>query len=149
MNIKFSHVNIISSNWKKLAEFYISVFCCEPLFPERDLSGNWLDKLTNLQNAGIRGIHLRLPGYPENGPTLEIFEYNRNLENSQKQINLEGFGHIAFSVENVEEILNLLLEKGGSTVGKRVNARIPDVGTIDIVYARDPEGNIVELQKWF
>ena len=30
-----------------------------------------------------------------------------------------------------------------------MNASIPEAGNIDIVYARDHEGNIVELQKWF
>ena len=42
----------------------------------RDLSGEWLDRATGLKNAHIKGIHLRLPGYGEGGPTLEIFQYD-------------------------------------------------------------------------
>lgn len=148
MKTKFSHVNLISKNWKALADFYIKVFECKPKPSERDLSGEWLDRLTNLEDAGIRGIHLLLPGYDSDGPTLEIFEYNRNEKNFEKRINLEGFGHIAFVVEDVREQLKLLLEHGGSTVGEFINTEIEGLGKLSIVYARDPEGNIIELQKW-
>lgn len=148
MKTKFSHVNIISKDWKALAGFYIKVFECKPKLPERDLSGDWVDKLTRLPNTQLKGIHLALPGYGPHGPTLEIFEYHQNLENDQKKINLEGFGHIAFAVENVEQTLSLLLENGGSTVGELVETVIDGVGKISLVYAKDPEGNIVEIQKW-
>ncbi|ORC32999.1 glyoxalase [Marispirochaeta aestuarii] len=148
MATKFSHKNIISKNWKKLADFYIRVFDCRPKPPQRDLSGEWLDRLTSLSNASIKGMHLLLPGYDIAGPTLEIFEYNDEIINTSKKINLEGFGHIAFAVEDVELKLNLLLENGGSVVGRLIDAEIDGVGKITVVYAKDPEGNIIEIQKW-
>src|SRR6056297_2479679 len=151
MKTKFSHVNLVSSDWRKLADFYIKVFDCRPKLPERNLSGEWLDKLTDLQDAHIQGIHLLLPGSGAGasaGPTLEIFQYDHNKTNTQKNINLEGFGHIAFAVENVEEKLQLLLEHGGSTVGELIDTEIEGVGRISVVYAKDPEGNIIEIQKW-
>jgi predicted enzyme related to lactoylglutathione lyase len=46
--IKFVHTNIIARDWKKLAQFYIDVFECEPLKPERDLDGEWIDKMTGI-----------------------------------------------------------------------------------------------------
>ena len=147
MKTRFSHVNIISKDWKALADFYIRVFDCRPKPPERDLAGSWVDELTALPDAQIKGIHLLLPGYGSDGPTIEIFEYGSSHKND-KQINLEGFGHIAFAVENVESKLKQVLENGGSAVGKLINAEIEGVGRISVVYARDPEGNIVELQKW-
>ena len=131
-----------------MADFYIKVFDCKPKLPERDLSGEWVDDLTGLKDSRIRGIHLYLPGYESDGPTIEIFEYDKNLKNSNQSINLEGFGHIAFAVEDVQQKLELLLENGGSTLGELIDAEIAGVGRISVVYARDPEGNIVELQKW-
>ena len=152
MKTKFSHVNLVSRDWRKLADFYIKVFDCRPKPPERNLSGKWLDKLTDLQDAHIQGIHLVLPGSDADGdsagPTLEIFQYDHNKTNTQKNINVEGFGHIAFAVENVEEKLQLLLEHGGSTVGEPIDTEIEGVGRISVVYAKDPEGNIIEIQKW-
>lgn len=148
MKTKFSHVNIISRDWKKLAEFYIKVFDCKPKPPERNLSGDWVDKLTDLSKVKIKGMHLLLPGYDTDGPTLEIFEYNENIINNGKKINLEGFGHIAFAVEDVEQKLNILLKNGGTLVGQLIEAEINSVGKISVVYAKDPEGNIIEIQKW-
>ena len=43
--------------------------------PERDLSGDWLDEATGIDASRIRGVHLRLPGFGTDGPTLELFEY--------------------------------------------------------------------------
>ncbi len=148
MNIRFAHINIVAKEWKKLADFYINVFSCKPKPPERYLSGEWLDKLTGLKSAKINGIHLSLPGYDKDSLTIEIFEYDKNKKNCGKLINMEGFAHIAFAVEDVEACLKLLMEKGGSTVGKVVKTKINGVGQIHVVYARDPEGNIIEIQKW-
>ena len=73
---EYVHTNLIARDWKRLVRFYSEVFGCEPKPPERDMSGAWLDQLTSLQNAHLSGVHLRLPGYGDDGPTLEIFSYN-------------------------------------------------------------------------
>lgn len=146
--ITFAHTNIITDNWKKLAEFYIKVFDCKPLYPERDLKGEWLDKATGIQNAHLIGIHLVLPGYEEKLPTLEIFQYNNNESNLPSLPNRKGFGHIAFKVEDVKDILRKIIKNGGSQVGEVVETAIKNSGIITFVYAKDLDGNIIELQHW-
>ncbi|MEZ4850194.1 MAG: VOC family protein [Bacteroidia bacterium] len=145
--IKFVHTNIITDDWKKLSEFYIQVFDCKPLLPERDLNGDWLAKATNIKNAHLKGIHLLLPGY-ENPPTLEIFEYDKNEPNLKSLANRKGFGHIAFRVSNVNDVLNKVLNHGGSKLGEVVETNIPNVGKLTFVYAKDIDGNIIEIQSW-
>lgn len=145
--VKYVHTNIVARDWKKLARFYTRVFGCKPEPPERHLRGGWLDELTSLRNARIEGIHLRLPGCGRSGPTLEIFEYSRKPEVRAPRINAPGLAHIAFLVGNVEKMLARIERNGGSTVGRVVSTSVEGVGKITVVYARDPEGNIVELQK--
>lgn len=148
MKVKFVHTNIVAKNWEEIAKFYISVFGCEPVYPERNLKGKWLDQIANLKDVHIKGIHLLLPGYVD-GPTLEIFEYNHKTDKDElAAINKPGFAHIAFLVEDVEYYYNLLLENGGSKLGDLVEKEIEGVGVLTVVYARDPEGNIIELQNW-
>ena len=147
-NAKFVHINIISENWGKLAQFYERVFGCKCVLPERDMSGKWIEDGTGVFNAHIKGIHLRLPGYDENGPTLEIFQYNRNILGEKPKINQTGLVHIAFLVDDVESALSKVLSEGGSQLGKIVMKDIPEVGKLIFVYAKDPEGNIIELQNW-
>lgn len=148
MSIKFVHTNIVAKDWDKLAQFYIEVFGCVPVYPKRDLKGEWIDEAIGINNVHIRGIYLRLPGYMD-GPTLEISEYNKENQNNKfDPINRDGFAHIAFLVDNIEFYLNKTLEHGGSKVGKIVEQVIEGVGILTVVYVRDCEGNIVEIQKW-
>jgi len=145
---KYVHTNLIARDWKRLAQFYSEVFACEPKGPERDLSGAWLDTVNGVPNAHIRGVHLRLPGYDDTGPTLEIFSYDQLIERGLPAANQSGFAHIAFGVDDVDEALQAVITAGGSAVGQMATKEVDGIGTLRVVYARDPEGNIVELQKW-
>jgi len=146
--IKFVHTNLIAKDWKKLAKFYMDVFDCEPTRPERDLSGDWIDKMTRIPGVRVKGIHLKLPGY-DNGPTLEIFEYNMMSKTAKDAlINDPGFSHIAFHVSNVEDIIDKLIANGGGLYGELIEKEIKGVGFIKAIYAKDPEGNIIEIQNW-
>jgi catechol 2,3-dioxygenase-like lactoylglutathione lyase family enzyme len=146
--IKYAHTNIITDDWRRLAEFYITVFDCKPLYPERDLKGEWLDRATTIKGSHLKGIHLRLPGYDEGLPTLEIFQYDSNENGSSILPNRKGLGHIALRVDDVPKVLNNVLEHGGSRFGELVETEVQNVGTLTFVYARDIDGNIIELQHW-
>lgn len=146
--IKYVHTNLIAKDWKKLAQFYIDVFDCVPTYPERNLSGDWIDKMTRITDVRIRGMHLKLPGY-DNGPTIEIFEYNKSSKSKVfPLINNYGFGHIAFHVTNVEETIDRIITKGGSKYGDLIEKVVEGIGILKAIYAKDPEGNIIEIQNW-
>lgn len=146
--MKFAHTNIVSLNWKKLADFYIKTFNCKIIPPIRNQSGNWLEKGTGLKNAKLEGAHLLLPGYGESGPTLEIYQYESIEKQDPIPPNKRGFGHIAFEVENVEKVLDNVIKNGGNAFGEVTKRQVENVGEITFVYARDPEGNLIELQSW-
>ena len=48
----------------------------------------------------------------------------------------------------VENILKKVLENGGRKQGEISKKLIKGVGFITLVYAKDPEGNIIEIQNW-
>ncbi len=146
---KYVHTNLIARDWKRLARFYCDVFGCEPQGPERDLSGAWLDRVSAVPHAALRGVHLRLPGCGEDGPTLEIFSYHEVVGGGDLPVaNQRGFAHIAFAVDDVEAALRAVISAGGGAVGGVATTQVDGVGVLRVVYARDPEGNIIELQKW-
>lgn len=146
--MKYVHTNIISNDWKALAGFYIQVFKCKLLLPQRDLSGDWLSKATGVKDAHLKGAHLRLPGYGKNGPTLEIFEYDKMEDSANPLPNRKGFGHLAFEVEEVNAVLEQVLALGGKAYGSVATKSIEGLGTLTFVYVQDPEGNLIELQNW-
>jgi catechol 2,3-dioxygenase-like lactoylglutathione lyase family enzyme len=112
------------------------------------LSGRWLEAATGVPGAQIRGIHLRLPGHGDGGPTLEVFQYDPQAGAQEPVANRSGFGHIAFAVGDVEQAREAVLAAGGRGIGDVVSQEIPGMGSITFAYVRDPEGNIIELQEW-
>ncbi|MFT4566753.1 MAG: catechol 2,3-dioxygenase-like lactoylglutathione lyase family enzyme [Saprospiraceae bacterium] len=146
--MKYVHTNIVSTNWKILVDFYINTFECKIIPPIRKQSGAWLDKGTGVVNAALVGAHLLLPGHGEHGPTLEIYQYNIIENQDWVAPNTRGFGHIAFEVESVASVLETVARNGGSPCGEITKRKIAGVGEITFVYARDPEGNLIELQSW-
>lgn len=146
--MRYAHTNIVSRNWRRLAEFYIKVFDCVEKPPRRNLSGDWLDQATGLNNARLEGMHLMLPGHGENGPTLEIFSYRDMQAGEPIQANCTGFTHIAFEVANVADTLVAALEMGASKLGEITRKEVTGMGILEFIYFRDPDGNIVEIQSW-
>jgi predicted enzyme related to lactoylglutathione lyase len=148
MNAKYVHTNLIAQGWRKLADFYTHVFGCVFAPPERDYSGDLLDAGTGLKNARLRGVHLRLPGYGENGPTLEIYSYDDMGDALPTVVNRPGYGHIAFEVDDVVAAREEVLANGGHSVGEVVTLTTATVARVTWCYVTDPEGNVIELQSW-
>jgi predicted enzyme related to lactoylglutathione lyase len=148
IHARFVHANIVAQDWKVLARFYETVFGCIRIPPERHLTESWVERATGVEHAEIHGIHLRLPGYGDYGPTLEIFSYYPQYARSTKLINHPGLAHLAFAVDDVDAARYAVLDAGGEIVGERTTVEIPNAGIITFQYLSDPEGNIIEVQKW-
>jgi predicted enzyme related to lactoylglutathione lyase len=56
--------------------------------------------------------------------------------------------HIAFEVDDVATALDLVLQHNGKALGTITSNPVPGVGLLTFVYAADPEGNLIELQRW-
>jgi catechol 2,3-dioxygenase-like lactoylglutathione lyase family enzyme len=148
MKAKYKHTNIVARDWRALVGFYCDVFGCVLVPPERNLAGEWLDMGTGVKNAAFAGAHLRLPGWGDSGPTLEIYQYRYNEPRSATAANREGIMHIAFEVDDVQKATEEVLKNGGRKVGEITSTEVKGVGFLTFVYVADPEGNIVELQTW-
>ncbi len=178
INARYVHTNLIAHDWRRLAAFYEQVFGCRPVPPERHLTEAWVAQASGVPEAAIHGVHLRLPGcggdgetggpgdtetrrhggggLPSDdpaerggdGPTLEIFQYNYLKEGDAPAINRPGLAHLAFAVEDVPGALEAVRAAGGGQLGDLVRVEVPGVGWLVFVYASDPEGNLIELQRW-
>ena len=104
INAKYVHTNLIADDWWALSDFYQQLFGCVPVPPERDFRGEPLEAGTGIPGARLRGVHLRLPGYGEAGPTLEIFSYDTRTERGTTAVDRPGLGHIVFSVADVADV---------------------------------------------
>ena len=142
--IRYRHTNLIARDWEALSAFYQRALGLVPTGQTRDISAEWLGRLTGIPGARIRGEHLRLPG---TDVTLEIFGYNALLP-GEPAPNRAGFAHIAFEVDDVARALERVMAEGGGHVGELVSTPYPGGVTACFVYATDLEGNLIELQSW-
>ncbi len=117
---KYVHTNLIAENWQKLSQFYQEVFGCKVVPPERHYKGRELERGTGISGSELHGVHLLLPGYGDDGPTLEIFSYSVSEKNITAAVNRPGFAHIAFSVDNVKSASDAIIQAGGQAVGEIV-----------------------------
>jgi|SRR5687767_13168768 len=145
--MRYVHTNLVARDWQRLAAFYERVFGCMRVLPERHLNGESMERGSGVAGARIDGVHLRLPGFGAEGPTLELFQYSQNVDAPAPVANRVGFGHIAFEVDDVAAIRDAVVAAGGATVGTVESVVIPGAGRITWTYTRDPEGNIIELQR--
>ncbi len=148
MNARYVHTNLIARDWRALAAFYVNVFGCALVPPERDYRSADLDAVTGLSAAHLTGAHLRLPGWGDNGPTLELFHYDALLERAGPGVNRPGFGHIAFEVDDVRAAQAAVLVHGGAAIGEIVTLTTITGARVTTCYVADPEGNAIELQRW-
>lgn len=145
----FHHTNIVSHDPERLAKFYIDVFDCVRDGPDRNLQGDWIARGTGLAGAHITGLMLRLPGHGNPGPKLEIFKVAGADPVTPGRVTRPGLMHLCFQVDNAHEVLERILAAGGQRQGEIVDTgTVPGVGQADFGYARDPDGNIVELIAW-
>lgn len=146
--IRFGHVSVVARDWRALADYYITVFGCVVVPPERDYGGEDLARGTGVPNAALRGAHLRLPGLGDDGPTLEIYQYAQPVDRLPAAANRLGLAHIAFAVSDVPAARDAALAAGGSAVGETVTLTTATGRRVTWCYVTDPEDNIVELQAW-
>jgi catechol 2,3-dioxygenase-like lactoylglutathione lyase family enzyme len=145
---KYVHTNLIARDWRVLVRFYVEVFGCEPVPPQRNAHGPWLDSATGLNGARLQGMHVRLPGGGRDGPTLEIYSYDDIGVRPSSMPNDTGYGHLAFSVTDISAAVRDVVDHGGMLLGQIARTTIAGVGELEVIYVRDPEGNIIELQTW-
>jgi predicted enzyme related to lactoylglutathione lyase len=139
---------LVARDWRALAAFYESHLGCVFVPPERDYSGPELEAGTGVPGAALAGVHLRMPGFSEDGPTLEIFGYTTTLGGPPPAINRAGLAHVAFAVESVQDARAEVLSAGGGAVGEIMRLTTSTGAVVTVAYVTDPEGNIIELQSW-
>ncbi len=142
--MKLKHVNLTARCANRLAAFYQDAFGFAERRPPKRLSGEHISRGNGLQNSDICVIWLSINN--DDVPFLEIMEYRNTINRQKPEVNEPGYGHLALEVRNLSESVENVLRFGGSLQGEITNFGTSEVPLL-IVYVRDPEGNILELEQ--
>lgn len=142
MKIKrIDHIGIVVTNLSAAKEFFLG-FGFE-LLGEGLVEGEWADRVNGLKGTKAKITMMQAPNGQLN---LELTKFHsprdtKSIENLSA--NALGIRHIAFVVDDIEDIVSELKKKGIETVGKIQNYE----NTYKLCYVRGPEGIIIELAE--
>lgn len=141
--MRLAHVSLTARDADRLAQFYRDAFGLVDRRPPKQLAGEAVARGNGLPNANIRSIWLC---FPENlRPFLEILGYSPAKQADPRAVNAPGWGHIALEVVDLRATVDAVLRLGGSLQGQITTLGGPD-HAFEIVYVRDLEGNVIELE---
>lgn len=142
--MRLAHVSLTARDADRLAQFYRDAFGLVDRRPPKQLFGEYVARGSGLPNANIRSIWLCFPDFPR--PFLEILGYTPPEPVNPRAVNAPGWGHIALAVGDLRATLDGVLRLGGRLQGEITTLGGPD-RAFEVVYLRDPEGNVIELEQ--
>jgi len=140
---KINHINVVVSNIDEARSFFIQLGFT--VGDEAELSGEWISSIVDLPDVVARYATLKLPGTETN---LELIEYTNppsERDPDMGKANRIGFRHIAFEVENIDEIVQDLKDKDIKFISS-IHA-YPKTGK-RLVYFWGPDGILLELAQY-
>jgi catechol 2,3-dioxygenase-like lactoylglutathione lyase family enzyme len=142
--IATDHTGITVSNLERSLAFWRDVLGFE--FSHRThQTGEMAAEITGVHGAEIKLAVVKAPG----GHKIELLEYLAPKD--RKWIDVRpcdvGSVHVAFTVENLDDILNTIAASGWRTVGNPQTLRSgPNTGK-RVIYVRDPDGTTIEFMQ--
>lgn len=140
---KIDHINIVVSNLERTKDFFRQLGFS--VVHEDNLEGDWIASIVNLKEVKASYAQLSLRDL---GTNIELIKFDRPVTSgihSKSIPNQIGIRHIAFEVENIEEIVSSMKEEGVEFFG---DIQIyPETGK-KLVYFYGPDGIILELAQY-
>ncbi len=140
---KIDHVNVVISNLDIAKEFFTQLGF--EVGDESELAGEWISLIVGLQDVKAKYVTLSLPG---SSTKLELIEYVSPPSGQDKHIgkaNMIGVRHIAFEVDNIEELVQSLRSKGVKFINSIQT--YPTTGK-RLIYLYGPDGILLELAQY-
>jgi catechol 2,3-dioxygenase-like lactoylglutathione lyase family enzyme len=142
---KIDHINIVVSDIEKAKDFFVTIGLVPNPDREGNIGGPWIDKVTKLKDASGYYCTLTIPGAQTN---LELIHYDSPKSKTafpKSKPNQLGLRHLAFEVENIEEIVSKLKKKGVSFFSEIQDYKESNK---KLCYFYGPDGIILELAEY-
>ena len=139
MIIKTRHTGLVVKDISASIAFYEGLGL--GVWKHENERGDFLSQVVGLENAEIETVKLKVG----DGSLLELLEYKSHPTIPSTSIyssNNHGCSHVAFTVQDVEEISSKIIRLGGSIVNPpAVSAN----GSVKVMYCHDLDGILMEM----
>lgn len=139
MIINTRHTGLVVTNIAASIYFY-EMLGLEVWRRENEV-GEFISQVVGIDNAEIETAKLKV----SDGSLLELLEYKSHPTKAPKSryaSNTHGCSHVAFTVQDVEEISLKVIQLGGSVVNPpAVSAN----GLVKVMYCHDLDGILIEM----
>ena len=140
---RVDHINVVVSDLERAEKFFVALGFCRK--DAATLQGEWISRVVGLKEVEACYVALALPG---GGTNLELIQYSSPGYKGQEGVsdpNRLGFRHLAFEVENIEEVAAGLKERGVECLSEI--EVFPKTGK-KLVYFIGPDGILLELAEY-
>jgi catechol 2,3-dioxygenase-like lactoylglutathione lyase family enzyme len=137
---RIDHIGVVVNDLAAAKEFFLDFgFTVQG---EAEEQSELLDKVTGLKNAKSQIVFLQAPNGQIN---LELAKFVQPANKSPQEsfIYSHGIQHLAFVVENIEDIVATMKQKGYEVFVDTYNYE----NVYKLCYFRGPEGIIIELAE--
>lgn len=136
------HASFTVSNMKNSLAFYRDILGFEVVFDSFEagapFKGTEVDNLT-----GCPGSELHIVFLLVNEDMLELIEYSpKGKRLKENQASDTGSAHICLKTENIQALYRRLSDHGA-----RIHFPPQNLGGVDVMYFRDPDGIIIESMQ--
>ena len=139
---KIDHISIVVSNITESTEFFTSLgFSVQD---EALLEGEWISSIVGLEDVKTRYVRLSLPGAATYLELMEYYSPPFQQDNGISKANQVGFRHMAFEVDNIDEIVEKLQAQG---IQFQSQVQDNNAGK-QLIYFLGPDGVILELAQY-
>ncbi|HTD08955.1 MAG TPA: VOC family protein [Solirubrobacteraceae bacterium] len=138
---RMDHVGIVVDDLPDAVAFFVELGL--ELQGETQVEGGWVDRIVGLDGVRAQIAMLRTP---DGHGRVELSKFHAPSSEGSCQYapaNASGIRHLAFAVDDVDDVLARLLARGGELIRELV--RYQD--SYRLCYVRGPAGIIVELAE--
>jgi catechol 2,3-dioxygenase-like lactoylglutathione lyase family enzyme len=135
------HIGIVVNDLAAAKAFFVDFGFT--VLGEAKVQGEWVERIIGLNNVREEVVMVQAPDGQLN---LELVKFHQPLDPEgirPASANTLGLRHIAFIVEDIEDIVETLKQKGRELVGEIQTFE----DSYKLCYVRGPEGIILELAE--
>lgn len=144
MIVDMHHVVLLVTEFDRSMDFYTRVLGFEQVSSDVDRRGDFLDAM-----FGVEGVVIKLGLVRAGGEIIEIIQPLEPsvLVSSDASANAFGIARIGFEVDDIEATVAEFQSRGVEFVGDIVDMTRGHYAGGQVVFFRDPDGILLELQQ--